>query len=151
MTLEGAVYHPPAGAGQSGDRRVGREGTTDAGGDRREDAPTIAEKGAHDMVRLGLWLLLASAGTAGAAAPPGPAGGASSSAASPNAAPAPAARTLDCSDFRRQPDGSWTPRRPVVVGGMTVTPAMSFSRGVSFGGVDAAATLDAHCLRRRGE
>ena len=63
---------------------------------------------------------------------------------------APAGQALACADFRRQPDGTWTPRRPVVVGGMTVTPVMSFSRGVSFGGVDPAAVLEARCRSPRG-
>ena len=94
------------------------------------------------MVWVALGLLLP--GASGATPPPAVVGGPSA------ALLAPAGQALACTDFRRQPDGSWSPRRPVTIGGMTLTPAMSFSRGVSFGGVDVGAALDAHCRSPRG-
>lgn len=75
-------------------------------------------------------------------------------AASPTTAsagdPPPASDTpVRCADFRRQTDGAWTPRRPVVVGGVGLAPGVSFTPGVAFGGVDLAAVLDARCGKAR--
>jgi hypothetical protein len=52
---------------------------------------------------------------------------------------------IDCADYRRQKDGAWTPRKPVVVGGMALTPSMSFTPGVAFNGIDLASLLNARC------
>lgn len=45
--------------------------------------------------------------------------------------------------FQVQNDGSITPRVPVNLNGVTMTPGVSFTAGVSFGGVDV------HTLRGR--
>ena len=103
------------------------------------------------MVRLAVWLSLACAVDANATPPPIPAvGAAASPVISPSTSPIPAGQALTCADFHRLANGSWTPRRPVAVGGVALTPGVSFSRGVSFGGVDVAAVLDASCRSSRG-
>jgi hypothetical protein len=40
--------------------------------------------------------------------------------------------------FNVSPDGAVTPKTTVVVGGVTMTPGVTFRRGVSFSGVDIA-------------
>lgn len=40
--------------------------------------------------------------------------------------------------FHSKPDGSFTPRVPVKIGGVTMGPGVSFTPGVSFSGVDIA-------------
>lgn len=40
--------------------------------------------------------------------------------------------------FISNPDGSVSPRMPVQVGGVTMGPGVTFTRGVSFGGMDVA-------------
>lgn len=57
---------------------------------------------------------------------------------------------IKCVDYRRQPDGAWTPRRPVGFGGVSLTPGTSFTPGVAFSGIDLAAILDARCSRTPG-
>ncbi len=48
--------------------------------------------------------------------------------------------------FRRNPDGSWTVTAPVTVNGpngsISLSPGISFRRGVAFQGLDIAAWLD---------
>ena len=38
--------------------------------------------------------------------------------------------------FHRLPNGALTPTRPISVGGVTFGPGVSFSSGVTFGGID---------------
>jgi hypothetical protein len=57
---------------------------------------------------------------------------------------------IKCADYRRQKDGAWTPRRPVVVGGVSLSPGVAFPPGVAFSGIDVAAVLDARCGRTPG-
>jgi len=38
--------------------------------------------------------------------------------------------------FAKKPDGSITPIRPIRIGGVSLGPGVSFSKGVSFAGVD---------------
>lgn len=38
--------------------------------------------------------------------------------------------------FTKKPDGSITPLRPIRIGGVSLGPGVSFSRGVSFSGID---------------
>jgi len=38
--------------------------------------------------------------------------------------------------FSKKPDGSITPLRPIKIGGVSLGPGVSFSKGVSFSGVD---------------
>ena len=52
---------------------------------------------------------------------------------------------LTCSDFARNPDGSWSPVRPVFINGVTMGPGVRFMPGVSFGGVDLASILNRQC------
>ena len=44
--------------------------------------------------------------------------------------------------FRRNADGMISPRLPVQIGGVTVSPGGASGRGASFGGVDLAQFLD---------
>ncbi len=48
------------------------------------------------------------------------------------------ARVTFDSVFIRLPDGSFRPRQPVRVGGITVGPGITIARGMSFGGIDIA-------------
>jgi hypothetical protein len=50
-----------------------------------------------------------------------------------------------CDCFRRNPNGTWTCIRAVTIQGVGIGPGVTVSRGVSFGGVDIAAWLDANC------
>lgn len=56
------------------------------------------------------------------------------------------------SHFQRNPDGSWSAIRPITIGNQNgsigVGPGMSFSRGVSFMGVNLAEELDAAAARQ---
>ena len=47
---------------------------------------------------------------------------------------------LQC--FRRNADGTWTATKPFSIGGVSMGPGVSFSRGVAFSGVDLASMLD---------
>jgi hypothetical protein len=40
--------------------------------------------------------------------------------------------------FQTNPNGSVSPKMTVVIGGVTMTPGVSFTTGVSFGGLDVA-------------
>jgi hypothetical protein len=53
--------------------------------------------------------------------------------------------TLKCSDFVRNPNGSWSPVRPITLNGITMGPGVAFTPGVSFGGVDLATILNQQC------
>jgi hypothetical protein len=57
---------------------------------------------------------------------------------------------IKCADYRRQPGGGRTLRKPVVVGGVSLTPSVSFTPGVAFSGIDVEAILDARCGRVQG-
>ena len=57
--------------------------------------------------------------------------------------------SLRCANFRHNPDGSWSPRRPVTIAGVTIGRRVSFGEAVSVSGVDLAATLDRRCRRGR--
>jgi hypothetical protein len=52
---------------------------------------------------------------------------------------------LTCSDFARNPDGSWSPVKPVNVNGVIMGPGVRFTPGVQFGGIDLAAVLNQQC------
>jgi hypothetical protein len=56
-----------------------------------------------------------------------------------------AAHGLTCSDFVRNPDGSWSPVRVITLNGVTMGPGVAFSPGVAFGGVDLATILNRQC------
>lgn len=56
-----------------------------------------------------------------------------------------AQRPLTCADFVRNPNGSWSPVRPVTLNGVTMSPGVAFMPGVSFGGVDLANILNQQC------
>jgi hypothetical protein len=61
------------------------------------------------------------------------------------AASAQSQTTVNCADFTRNPDGSWSPVKPVQLGGITMGPGVRFTPGVLFGGVDLASALNQHC------
>lgn len=46
------------------------------------------------------------------------------------------ARVSFDSIFTVNPDGSIEPRQTIRIGGVTMTPGVKFTRGVSFGGID---------------
>ena len=54
-----------------------------------------------------------------------------------------------CDPFQKNPDGSWSPLRQVVIAGpngpVTVSPGMSFWSGVAFMGIDLALRLEQQC------
>jgi hypothetical protein len=52
---------------------------------------------------------------------------------------------LSCGDFDRNPDGSWSPVREVTVNGVTLGTGAPINQGMSFGGIDLAATLNERC------
>jgi hypothetical protein len=55
---------------------------------------------------------------------------------------------LVCADFQRNPDGSWTPVRPVVIcPGVPTRAGVMFEKGVIFCGVNVVATLNQQCPR----
>jgi len=56
-----------------------------------------------------------------------------------------AAQQLTCADFVRNPNGSWSPVRPITLNGVTMGPGVQFMPGVSFGGVDLASILNQQC------
>lgn len=57
--------------------------------------------------------------------------------------------TLTCSDFVHNPNGSWSPKHPVVIqgggGSISMSPGVSFNPGTQFMGLDLAAALNAQC------
>jgi hypothetical protein len=56
---------------------------------------------------------------------------------------------IDCSQFRHNDDGSWSPLVPVRItgpnGSVQIGPGVSFREGVAFMGIDLAALLDQQC------
>ena len=56
---------------------------------------------------------------------------------------------VPCDAFRKNPDGSWTYLKSVVIKGehgeITIGPNMTFNKGVKFMGLDLAALLSQHC------
>lgn len=61
------------------------------------------------------------------------------------ALPAPQGGALTCADFHQNPNGSWSPNRPVSINGVAMGTGVSFTEGVSFGGANIAAALDKQC------
>jgi hypothetical protein len=59
--------------------------------------------------------------------------------------PASFAQTLNCSDFKLNDNGSWSPVRAIQIGSVTMGPGVSFTPGVQFGGVDLATILNQKC------
>lgn len=56
-----------------------------------------------------------------------------------------AAQPLNCADFTRNADGSWSPRRMVSMKGFTISPGVSFTEGVTINGIDLAKQLNSQC------
>jgi hypothetical protein len=62
------------------------------------------------------------------------------------------AQQLDCADFVRNPDGSWSPARQMTIpnlngGRVSMGPGVTFKEGAKFVGVDLGAILDRQCSR----
>jgi len=62
------------------------------------------------------------------------------------------AQELDCADFHRNPDGSWSPSRQMTIpnlngGRVSMGPGVTFKAGEKFVGVDLGAVLDRQCPR----
>jgi hypothetical protein len=53
---------------------------------------------------------------------------------------------LRCADFQKNPDGSWSAVRVVTVGASTISPGVSFIRGVVISRVSIAQQLDGRCM-----
>ena len=64
------------------------------------------------------------------------------------APPSPAPYAPRCSDFKLNPNGSWSPLHPVTVGDVTISQKAAFLPGAKIGDVDLATLLNAQCLRR---
>jgi hypothetical protein len=62
-------------------------------------------------------------------------------------APAPKLKDLhlSCSDFKHNPDGSWSALHPVQVGADKMPPGVAFREGVAISGVDVGALLNQEC------
>jgi hypothetical protein len=56
-----------------------------------------------------------------------------------------AQQTVHCSDFTRNPNGSWSALKPITLNGISFGPGVAFTAGVSFGGVDLASILNQQC------
>lgn len=55
-----------------------------------------------------------------------------------------------CDAFKKKPDGSWTCIKPVTTTnpsgvGVSLSPSVTFKRGILFAGLDMAKWLDEHC------
>jgi hypothetical protein len=55
-----------------------------------------------------------------------------------------------CSDFERNPDGSWSPIREVNINGVVIGTGAAINLGTSFGGIDLAQTLNERCQSPSG-
>jgi hypothetical protein len=61
--------------------------------------------------------------------------------------PVAVAPPISCGDFRRNPDGSWSPLHGVTIGDVTISPGSAFQPGGKVAGVDIATYLNAKCVR----
>jgi hypothetical protein len=52
---------------------------------------------------------------------------------------------ISCRDFRHNADGSWSPKRPVTIGSVTMGQGVSFRGRVVVEDVDLTAALDHQC------
>jgi hypothetical protein len=63
------------------------------------------------------------------------------------------ANSLNCSDFHRNPEGTWTAVRPVTISGPSGSASFGayafFPPGAKFVGLDVGNTLEDKCLSRR--
>jgi hypothetical protein len=60
---------------------------------------------------------------------------------------------LDCADFQRNPDGSWSPLRQMTIpnlngGRVSMGPSVTFKEGTKFVGVDLGSILNRQCPRQ---
>jgi hypothetical protein len=62
--------------------------------------------------------------------------------------PSPSAYAPQCSDFKLNPDGSWSPLRAITVGDVTISQKAAFLPGSKIGDVDLATLLNEQCVRR---
>jgi hypothetical protein len=62
--------------------------------------------------------------------------------------PSPSPYSPQCSEFKLNPDGSWSPLHAVTVGDVTISPKAAFLPGSKIGDVDLAALLNQQCLKR---
>lgn len=61
-------------------------------------------------------------------------------------------RPARCEDFVHNPDGSWSPNKPVMVGaGVRMGTGVSFSEGAVMSGINVAAILNAQCTRHKNQ
>jgi hypothetical protein len=62
--------------------------------------------------------------------------------------PSPAPYSPKCSDFRLNPDGSWSPVHSVTVGDVTISQKAAFLPGSKIGDVDLATLLNTQCVKQ---
>jgi hypothetical protein len=63
-------------------------------------------------------------------------------------------QTFDCSNFRHNEDGSWTPLSQITItiqngSRVSMGPGVSFRPGVQFSGIDIAELLNQKCISTR--
>jgi hypothetical protein len=61
--------------------------------------------------------------------------------------PSPAPYAPNCTDFKLNPDGSWSPLHSVTVGDVTISQKAAFLPGSKIGDVDLATLLNEQCIR----
>jgi hypothetical protein len=61
--------------------------------------------------------------------------------------PSPAPYAPQCTDFKLNPDGSWSPLHSVTVGDGTISQKAAFLPGSKIGDVDLAALLNQQCTK----
>ena len=54
---------------------------------------------------------------------------------------------LGCRDFHRNADGTWSPNRPIDIGGVPLSPSVGYKKGQIFGGIPLADALEESCVR----
>ncbi len=52
---------------------------------------------------------------------------------------------LTCRDFHKNQDGTWSPNRPVQIGGTALSPDVSYTKGQVFDGLPLVEALEESC------
>jgi len=58
---------------------------------------------------------------------------------------------LTCHDFQRNPDGSWSPVRPVVLSGVALSPSTHYKKGDVLAGVPLPEVLEKQCANPKAK
>jgi hypothetical protein len=54
---------------------------------------------------------------------------------------------LTCRDFHQNPDGTWSPNRPITVGDITLSPSVNYKKGQVFAGLPLVEALESSCIK----